>query len=91
VIFIVTFVAGNIVHHYHGLNNGSNQRLHGGGVPVMPIHQRKAGASDFSREGLTGAKFGMKIWSRIGGSCLGLLQTKTMSNNNEEKYVFKNT
>jgi hypothetical protein len=33
----------------------------------------------FSREGLTGAKLGMKIWMRIGGSCLGLLQTKTMS------------
>jgi hypothetical protein len=40
---------------------------------------------DFSREGLTGAKFEVKIWTRIGGSCLGLLQTKTMSNINEEK------
>jgi hypothetical protein len=40
---------------------------------------------DFSREGLTGAKFGVKIWTRIGGSCLSLLQTKTMSTINEEK------
>jgi hypothetical protein len=44
---------------------------------------------DFPREGLTGAKFGVKIWKRIGGSCLSLLQTKTMSNINEEKYVLK--
>ncbi len=28
---------------------------------------------------LTGVKFGMIICTRIGGSCLGLLQTKTMS------------
>jgi hypothetical protein len=34
---------------------------------------------DFSREGLTGAKFGVKIRTVIGGSCLGLLQTETMS------------
>jgi hypothetical protein len=32
----------------------------------------------FSTEGLTGAKFEVKIWIRIGGSCLGLLQTKTL-------------
>jgi hypothetical protein len=40
-------------------------------------------------DGLTGAKFGMKIqvWTHIGSSCLGLLQTKTMSNINEENYV----
>jgi hypothetical protein len=25
-------------HHDHGLNNGSNQRVHGGGVPVMRNH-----------------------------------------------------
>jgi hypothetical protein len=37
------------------------------------------------REGLTGSKFGVKIWTRIGGSCLGLLQTKTMLSINEEK------
>ncbi len=30
-------------------------------------------------------KQGMKIWTLIGGSWLGLLQTKTMSNINEEK------
>jgi hypothetical protein len=40
---------------------------------------------DFSREGLTGSKVGVKIWARIGGSYLGLLQTKTMLNINEEK------
>ncbi len=40
---------------------------------------------DFQREGVTAAKFGVKIWKRIGGSCLSLLQTKTMSNINEEK------
>jgi hypothetical protein len=39
---------------------------------------------DFSREGLTGAKFGVKIRTRIGGGCLGLLQTKTMSNIDKE-------
>jgi hypothetical protein len=61
----------------------------GGGVPVMPDarnHQRNAGASDFSREGSTRAKFGMKIWTSIGGSCLGLLHTTT-SNINGEKYI----
>ena len=39
--------------------------------------------SDKKFQELTGAKFGMMIWTRIGGSCLGdrlgLLQTKTMS------------
>jgi hypothetical protein len=30
-------------------------------------------------------KQGMKIWMLISGSWLGLLQTKTMSNINEEK------
>jgi hypothetical protein len=37
-------------------------------------------------EELTGAKiglFGVKIWTRIGRNCLGLLQTQTMSNINE--------
>jgi hypothetical protein len=42
-------------------------------------------SGDFSREGLTGSKFGVKIWTRFGGSYLGLLQTKTMSNINKEK------
>ena len=32
-----------------------------------------------SRDGLIGSKFEVKIWTLIGGSCLGLLQTKTMS------------
>ena len=38
------------------------------------------------RQSLTGAKsrFGVKIWTRIGGSCLGFLQIKTMSNISEE-------
>jgi hypothetical protein len=31
------------------------------------------------RQELTGAKFGKMIWTRIGRSFLGLLQTKTMS------------
>ncbi len=39
---------------------------------------------DVSREGLTGSKFGMKIWILISGSCLDLLQTKTMLKINEE-------
>jgi hypothetical protein len=37
-------------------------------------------------EGLTDAKFGLfgvKIWTRIGRSCLGLLLTKTISNINK--------
>jgi hypothetical protein len=45
--------------------------------------------ADFPRKGLTGAKFGVKIWNWIGGSCLSLLQIKTMSNINEEKQVLK--
>jgi hypothetical protein len=40
---------------------------------------------DFSRVGLTGFKFGVKIWTRIGESCLGLLQTKTDQNNVEHQ------
>ncbi len=75
VIFVVIFDAGNIVHHDHGLNNGINQIRRTGGVPVMSDprnHQRNAGASDFSRVGLL-FEFGMKIRTRIGGSCLGLL------------------
>jgi hypothetical protein len=39
----------------------------------------RAGACDSWRQELTGAKFGMLIWTRIGGSCLGILQTKEMS------------
>ncbi len=36
------------------------------------------------RQSVWGAKFGMKIWTRIHRSCLGHLQTKTMSIMNEE-------
>ncbi len=50
-----------------------------GGRSRRSGHQRNAGACDSWRQELTGAKFGMIIWTRIGGSCLGLLQTKTMS------------
>jgi hypothetical protein len=32
----------------------------------------------------------MMIWTRIGGSGLSLLQTKTISNMDEEKYVLSN-
>jgi hypothetical protein len=50
-----------------------------GGVLVMPNtrnHQRNAGACDYSREGWTGSKFEMKIWTRFGRSRLDHLQTK---------------
>ncbi len=89
VIFVVIFDACNIVRHDHGLNNGSNQIRSTGGVPVMSDprnHQQNAGGSDFSREGLP-FEFGMKIRTRIGGSCLGLLpipqqcQKSTKKNN----------
>ncbi len=88
VIFVVIFDTGNIVRHDHGLNYGSNQIRRTGGVPVMSDphnHQRNAGASDFSREGLL-FEFGMQIRTRIGGSCLGLLpipqcQKSTEKNN----------
>jgi hypothetical protein len=81
------------VDHNHGLNNGSHQSSHGGGalgMPDMRNHRRNAGACDSSKEGLTGAKFGMKIWTRMGGRCLRYLQTKPMPNSNEEKYVMSN-
>ena len=87
VIFLVILDAGNIVRHDHGLNNGSNQILHGGGVPVMSDtrnHQRNAGASDFSSAGST-LQFGMKIWTRIGGSCLGLLPIPPLCQISKEK------
>jgi hypothetical protein len=32
----------------------------------------------------------MKIWTLIGGICLGLLQTKTISSINEENYLYSN-
>jgi hypothetical protein len=87
------FPSRHIVNYNHGLNNGSSQSSHGGGVLVMPDtrnHHQNAGACDSSREGWTGAKFGMKIWICIGGSCLGHLQTKTMSTMNAEKQVLSN-
>ncbi len=43
------FPLRRIVNHNHGLNNGSSQSSHGGGVLVMPDtrnHQRNAGACD---------------------------------------------
>jgi hypothetical protein len=43
---------------------------------------------DSSGEGLTGATFGTKIWTRIDGCCLGHMQAKTMSSINEEKLIF---
>jgi hypothetical protein len=56
-----------------------------GGRSRRSGYQRNAGACDSSRQELTGAKFEMMIWTRISRSCLGLLQSKTMSNINEEK------
>ena len=38
-----------------------------------------------SRDGLIGSKFEVKIWTLIGGSCLGLLQTQNNVNIDEEK------
>jgi hypothetical protein len=49
-----------------------------GTMPDTRNQQRNAWACYSSTEGLTGAKFGMKIWTRIGGSCLCRLQTKTI-------------
>jgi hypothetical protein len=57
-------------------------------MPNTRNHQQNTGAGDFSREGLTGDKFGMKILTRIGGSCLSLPQSPADQNNvniNEEK------
>jgi hypothetical protein len=60
-------------------------------MPDMRNHQRNSGACDSSREGLTGAKFGMKIWTRISSlrSCLGPLQTKTISTLTKKITFFK--
>jgi hypothetical protein len=90
VIFLITFDAGNIVHHDHGLNNGTNQTRRTGGVPVMSDtrnHQRNAGGSDFSRAGST-LQFGMKIWTRIGGSCVDLLPIPQQCQISTEKNKF---
>jgi hypothetical protein len=50
-----------------------------GGRSRQSGHQRNAGARDSWRQDSTGPKLGMMICTRIGGSCLGLLQTKTIS------------
>jgi hypothetical protein len=46
---------------------------------VQPSTERRSVRFHPAREGWTGAKFGTKIWTRIGRSCLGHLQTKTIS------------
>jgi hypothetical protein len=48
-------------------------------------HRRNAGACDSSRQEFTSAKFGMMIWTRIGGSCLGLLLRPADENNIEHQ------
>ena len=50
-------------------------------------HQRNAGASDFSSAGST-LQFGMKSWTRIGGSCLGLLPIPPQCQISTEKNMF---
>ena len=49
---------------------------------VQPARDRAAAAA---RVVVVAAAAAIKIWKLIGGSWLGLLQTKTMSNINEEK------
>jgi hypothetical protein len=49
---------------------------------VQPARDRAAAAA---RVVVAAAAATMKIWKLIGGCWLGLLQTKTMSNINEEK------
>ena len=49
---------------------------------VQPARDRAAVAA---RVVVAAAAAAMKIWKLIGGCWLGLLQTKTMSNINEEK------
>jgi hypothetical protein len=49
---------------------------------AQPARDRAAAAA---RVVAAAAAAAMKIWKLIGGSWLGLLQTKTMSNINEEK------
>ena len=49
---------------------------------ALPARDRAAAAA---RVVTAAAAVAMKIWKLIGGSWLGLLQTKTMSNINEEK------
>ena len=52
---------------------------------VQPARDRAAAAA---RVVVVAAAAAMKIWKLIGGCWLGLLQTKTMSNINEEKELF---
>jgi len=69
---------------------GGRRRRGGGGVAagadalrgVQPARDRAAAAA---RVVVVAAAAAMKIWKLIGGCWLGLLQTKTMSNINEEK------
>ncbi len=49
---------------------------------AQPARDRAAAAA---RVVVAAAAAAMKFWTLIGGSWLGLLQTKTMSNINEEK------
>jgi hypothetical protein len=58
---------------------GAGLSRRSGGRSRRRGHQRNARARDSWRQELTGAKFGMMIWTRIGRSCRGLLQTETMS------------
>jgi hypothetical protein len=44
---------------------------------------------DFSREGLTASKVGVKIWTLIGESCLGLLQTKQCRASMKKKKIYQ--
>ena len=80
-----------------GLRGGRRRRRGGGGRGLssaaswkrrcaarstQPARDRAAAAA---RVVAAAAAAAMKIWKLIGGSWLGLLQTKTMSNINEEK------
>ncbi len=56
--------------------------------PVFAVKSQQHGIigmivcyGDFSRIGLTGFKFEVKIWTRIGRSCLGLLRPPADQNN----------
>ncbi len=65
-----------------------------GGRSRRSGHQLNAGARDSSRQELTGAKFGVMIWTRIAGSCLGQSGSPADQNNVEvqsnikEEYFF---
>ncbi len=51
-------------------------------------HQRNAGACDFWRQELNGVKFGMIMWTRIGGSCVDLLPIPQQCQISTEKNKF---